>query len=49
MKITALEEKVDTVAAYDVSLNQTLGVYEDFIKTTHQKCQLMFAEYLEVN
>ncbi|KAI9564514.1 hypothetical protein GHT06_008253 [Daphnia sinensis] len=47
MKIATLEKNVDTVTANDASLNQTLGVYEDFIKATHQKCQLMFAEYLE--
>ncbi|XP_059353608.1 myosin heavy chain, striated muscle-like [Daphnia carinata] len=47
VKIAALEKNVDTVTASDASLNQTLDVYEDFIKAAHQKCQLMFAEYLE--
>lgn len=48
-KISVQEKNIDSVTACNASMNQTLGVYEDYIKEMHKKCQLMFAENSEVS
>ena len=43
------EHNLDKVKENNLSLNQTLSAYEEFLKFTHQNYQLMSAEYSEVN
>ncbi len=43
-KLSFQEQNLAALISDNVSLKRTLSAYEEYIKITHQKCQLVFNE-----
>ncbi len=43
-ELSSQEQNLAVLTAGNASLKHTLSAYEEYIKITHQKCQLVFTE-----